>query len=633
MGMITYSGGTWTWHGSYDERDVPKAAGFRYDGDAHTWSTWDVDIAVKLLSYCDDEASQAIDNETAFLAAREAAREAARKAAAEEAAAKAKTAIEASRATDSDLEVPVPDGLELFPYQRAGVAYALGRRATLIADEMGLGKTVQAIGVANSTGARSILVVCPLSVKLNWEAELRRWSTAEPPLTIGHATAKTWPDTDVVVAHWDVLAKHERALRSRDWDLAVADEVHLAKNRSAGRTQALFGDRKRDLPPVRAARKLALTGTPIPNRPRELWAPLNWLAPEVADREVDFWVRFCDGHKEIVNREGREVWVRDGASNLRELSQKLRSTVMVRRLKKHVLDSLPPKRRQLVTMDPSDVTGARAALDAERKLVAAAGIDADDDFEAVVRKLEASEVGFAAMSRVRRDVGVAKAPAVAEHVAGILDEGEKKVVVWAHHHEVVDILGEALASYGVVSITGETPLDDRQAAVDAFQSEAGPRVFVGSITAAGTGITLTAAQTAVFAELDWVPGNVVQAEDRCHRIGQTSSVLVQHVVLDGSLDARLAQTLVGKQEITRSALDEEPKPVVALDAPFGVKADGTPRLRKPGPGRPRLSPEEREAAMARARDRKDRWRVAHRERYAAYTRTWAAKKRAIEQGR
>jgi SWI/SNF-related matrix-associated actin-dependent regulator 1 of chromatin subfamily A len=144
---------------------------------------------------------------------------------------------------------------------------------------------------------------------------------------------------------------------------------------------------------------------------------------------------------------------------------------------------------------------------------------------------------------------------VAEHVLGLLDSVDK-VVVMAHHHDVVDILTEALAEYGVVSLTGRDNQADRQTSIDRFQDHPEVRVFVGSIQAAGIGITLTAASTVVFAELDWVPGNMSQAEDRCHRIGQTDSVLVQHVVLDGSIDARLAKTLVEKQAVITMAIDD-----------------------------------------------------------------------------
>ena len=553
---LALEGGRFVWRGTPSDRHLPKAAGLRWDPDGECWWTTDPMAAAKLANFADEAAKAAIDD--AMAARRE--------------------SLELSRADDAEVDVPVPDGLALLPFQRAGVAYALGRPATLIGDEMGLGKTPQSIAVANATGARGVLIVCPLSVKVNWEREIARWSTADPPLTVGHATAKEWPATDVVVAHYDVLARHEADLRSREWDMVVLDEAHYLKNPKAQRTQAIFG--KKGLPAVGAGRKLVLTGTPIPNRPVELYGILRWLDPEVAGSWLRYATRYC------ARKETRWGWDVSGASNLGELQEKLRSTLMVRRLKADVLTELPPKRRQVVPLDPADVEGASQALGAEQEgmaevaaALAEARVEAElakasedpAEYKAAVERLrEAQHAEFSEMSRLRHDTAVVKAPAVAAHVADLLESGEAKVAVWAHHHDVVGILRERLAEYSVVEITGETPQAERQAAVDSFQAPGGPRVFIGSITAAGTGITLTAAQTAVFAELDWVPGNVSQAEGRHHRIGQAGSVLIQHVLLDGSLDAKLASTLIAKQEVADKALDRPPDQPWAPPEAFAV---------------------------------------------------------------
>jgi hypothetical protein len=150
---------------------------------------------------------------------------------------------------------------------------------------------------------------------------------------------------------------------------------------------------------------------------------------------------------------------------------------------------------------------------------------------------------------------LAKVPAVVSHLESLLEAGEK-VVCFAHHRDVIAQIMEAIPQS--VCLTGGMEIEERQAAVDRFQTDDDCRLFVGSITAAGVGITLTASSSVVFAELDWVPGNISQAEDRCHRIGQTESVLVQHIVLEDSLDAKLAQTIVSKQRVIDQALDVEP---------------------------------------------------------------------------
>jgi SWI/SNF-related matrix-associated actin-dependent regulator 1 of chromatin subfamily A len=240
---------------------------------------------------------------------------------------------------------------------------------------------------------------------------------------------------------------------------------------------------------------------------------------------------------------------------------------MVRRLKKDVLLDLPAKRRQIIDLPAN---GAETAVQAEKaafraheekinalkKLAREAKKTGLAEYKAAVQALrDGRAVAFGEISKYRHETAIAKIPAVIEHVTEMLESVEK-IIVFAHHHDVIDAL---MAAFGAqaVHLTGQDSQESRQAAVDRFQADPSCHIFVGSITAAGVGITLTAASTVIFAELDWVPGNLSQAEDRAHRIGQTDSVLVQHLVLDGSLDANMARTLVRKQEIISSALDAD----------------------------------------------------------------------------
>ena len=175
----------------------------------------------------------------------------------------------------------------------------------------------------------------------------------------------------------------------------------------------------------------------------------------------------------------------------------------------------------------------------------------------------AAQAHFTEMATLRRETAIAKAPLVAAHVRDAVDAGGK-VVVFAHHHEVIDTLMSELDDLGCVKLDGRDNMQARNAAVNAFQEDEDVNVFVGGIQAAGVGLTLTASSHVVFAELDWVPGNISQAEDRCHRIGQADQVLVQHLVFERSIDVRLARTLVSKQAVIDKALDVETKvePVV-----------------------------------------------------------------------
>lgn len=253
----------------------------------------------------------------------------------------------ASRATNANVEVPAPKGREYLPFQKAGIAFALDRPATLIADEMGLGKTIQAIGVMNATGADNILVICPASLRLNWRNELKRW-LVKRELGIGIATGKSFPADEIVVINYDILAKHRTALRARDWDVVVYDEVHYCKNQKTQRTKEALGyaDKKGvvEVPPIPAKRRLLLTGTPILNRPVELWPLLQAMDPQTWRSFFGFAQRYCAATN---NGHG---WDFSGASNLDDLQRRLRQTIMVRRLKADVLKELPAKRRQLIAL-------------------------------------------------------------------------------------------------------------------------------------------------------------------------------------------------------------------------------------------------------------------------------------------
>jgi SWI/SNF-related matrix-associated actin-dependent regulator 1 of chromatin subfamily A len=258
-------------------------------------------------------------------------------------------------------------------------------------------------------------------------------------------------------------------------------------------------------------------------------------------------------------------WDFNGAANLPELQQRLRGSFMVRRLKSEVLTELPPKRRQVIILPPNGASEAIAAemevfaryrqtIDAAEKAAAAARAAGDKDgYRAAIRQLHAAhQIAFERMSKVRHDTAVAKIPHVIEHLNDCL-ENEDKVIVFVHHHDIGHALQDAFP--GAAVITGETKPALRDAEARKFQTDPNCHLFIGSIQAAGLGITLTAAQLVVFAELDWVPGNLSQAEDRPHRIGQLGSVLVQHLVFDRSVDSIMALRVIEKQEISETALD------------------------------------------------------------------------------
>lgn len=324
-------------------------------------------------------------------------------------------------------------------------------------------------------------------------------------------------------------------------------------------------------------------------RPIELHNIISDLDP-VWENFMGYAKRYADAHQVSIGRHTH--WDFSGASNLDELQRKLRETIMVRRLKEDVLTELPAKVRQVIEMIPeSDAaqalvrdeaefwTTSRAKLEALRAEVETAKEDPDAYRAAAARLREYDEISFTEISRMRHETAVAKVPQVVDHLAEAMGDDEAyKIIVAAHHRDVIDQIRSAGVERGwrPVILTGAENTDERQAAVDAFQNNPAVRLFIGSITAAGVGITLTASSHVVFAELDWVPGNISQMEDRAHRIGQRDSVLVQHLVLSGSIDAKMIETIISKQDLIDSSLDRDHPARVEAQAPVYAPKPAAP---------------------------------------------------------
>jgi SWI/SNF-related matrix-associated actin-dependent regulator 1 of chromatin subfamily A len=496
-------------------------------------------------------------------------------------------ALEQSRAASADITVPAPDGLEYMPFQLAGIQYAMQRDSCLIGDEMGLGKTIQALGLVNADDSiRSVLVLCPASLRINWAREANKWLIR--PFDIMVCDGKQVPSKrdSFVVCNYSRLPLKSQArllsvLMSRQWDLIVLDECHYLKNPKAKRTKTVLGwwDRENKTQHNglvhQAKRRLFLTGTPFLNRPVEIQPILAALDHKRFGNFFGFAKRYCNAHR------GAWGWDFTGSSNLDELQDKLRTSVMVRRMKKDVLTELPAKRRQVICLPTNGAVRAVRAVRAEQKAWQSYQDDIDEAkarvdlakvsgdralYAAEVERLQyLSKAAFDEMAAARKAVAKAKLPASLEHIDQVLEQSNK-VILFAWHHDIIDQVKEHYG-HSAVTITGKTANEARQRAVDRFQDDASCRVFIGNIKAAGVGLTLTAASTVVFLE-----------EDRAHRIGQTNSVLVQHLVLDGSIDARMADTLVHKQNAADKALDTDTQVTVTPSVmPPGAKRFTQPK--------------------------------------------------------
>lgn len=465
--------------------------------------------------------------------------------------AKADVLGERSANVTTDFSLTVTLGQELFPYQVAGVGYALLSKRCFIGDEMGLGKSAQALAAFEQGGLYPAVIVCPASLKTNWKNEVKKWlpnrhavmianSKEDVPALIKYA--------DIIIVNYELLiAKRKQddkgkplfpvgeAIRDLRPKAVALDESHYAKNPDALRTQACIALGKG------IEYLFCLSGTPVTNKPIEFVGQLKFLGR--LDQEFggywNFVKRYCGAKQTAYG------WDFSGASHTHELNQRLRESCYIRRLKSDVLKELPDKTAQTVYFS-FDLKGYKAATKG-----------AVDALYAGASHLEA-DLHIAAM---KKEAAIAKLPAVIEWVQEFLDSG-RKLVVFAWHREVIRQLREAFKGISV-SIAGdtstridtETGLNDRQRAVDAFQNDESIRLFIGNIRAAGVGITLTAASDVAFVEFVHTPAEHEQAEDRCHRIGQKNAVTAYYLVGEGTIDEEIIESLGVKQEVVAEVSD------------------------------------------------------------------------------
>ncbi|CAE7744436.1 Zranb3 [Symbiodinium sp. CCMP2592] len=441
----------------------------------------------------------------------------------------------------------LPQGSAVLPYQRESVEFGLQRGGrVLLGDEMGLGKTLQALLLAAQYEAEwPLLVVAPSSLRFVWREQAAQWlphlvgADGGQVQVIRTGKDKVNKCARVVVTTYDLLRRSESLRRradGRDYLAVIVDESQNIKEASSQRTKVVVGICKA------ARRVLLLSGTPAVNRAAELYTQLEALLPAEMPSFAQFAERFC--YKQTQNFGGRRQikWI--GVQRSEELHCLL-STVMKRRLKSQVLQQLPEKRRMRVPLDPEKMSQEKLR-DVERRTRQMGNVDFSSG--------NGKALGDTA--QLFRDTAEAKLAAVLDYVEHLLSL-ETKFLIFGHHRLVLDALEDKLkrAHYGYISAWPCRAAAERPKLVSQFQEDNNVRVAVLSITAAGTGLTLTAAQTVVFAELYWVPGQMQQAEDRAHRIGQRDCVSVHYLIAKDTLDEVLYRTLEKKTVSTTRILN------------------------------------------------------------------------------
>lgn len=436
---------------------------------------------------------------------------------------KLKERILLSKSTASELKIPCPEGLEPRPYQRAGVHYHITNlhKRTLIADPPGLGKTIMYILISNFLGLRKNLLIVPASLTINWEKEFLKWTILGINVFRVKKGKDVIPeDADVIIMSYGMAinANIRKQLFKRRFDMIGIDEVHLLKNTKAQRTQQIYGfNRKKGLITL-GDYLIGMSGTPFVNRPIEIFSTIKSFCHKTISNKswYSFAKRYCGAFDGDYGIEFGKP------ENTKELGLLLRGHFMIRRKKTDVLKDLPPLQTRIVYLEKNPEAN---------RVIKRMGRFHADDIEG-----DGASASFEGISADRKALGLAKIKAAVDFIKNQLEGGQEKIVVFAHHREVIEQLQEGLSEYGAVKLYGGMTADKKNAAVEAFQDDPNCRIFVGSIIAAGVGLTLTAASYGCAVEWSYVPGENKQAVDRLHRIGQLFSVLFDFLAFENTLD-------------------------------------------------------------------------------------------------
>jgi SWI/SNF-related matrix-associated actin-dependent regulator 1 of chromatin subfamily A len=431
---------------------------------------------------------------------------------------------------------------QLYDFQKEGVEFIIQKQKALLADEMGLGKTIQAITAVKQNQRLPTLVISPKSVIHNWKAEVEaedmtaiiidtKFKFSTPRLdTINEARA------DFYIVNYDILTKTLNEILKIPFKSVILDEIHYAKNYRAKRTKAVEAIIQRDYDPIKKENPImvvGLSGTPILNHGVEIHQIAKLINP------------YCLGYSfftfaDMYCREGVFGGYEIDMYKVEKLNERLKM-IMLRRRKADVLTQLPDKTRQDIEMC-IDENAYRSEL--RKHLFELRGKYEDD-----------SKIILAMMARERQIAGKLKVEGVVDFLLDRLAETDEKIVVFAHHTEVINQISQKLTEAGYTNTVyvGEMNDEARQKAIQDFKEK--NRVIIISIHAGGTGINLQFANYVVFAELDWSPSQLQQAEDRCHRIGQKNNVTVYYLFAKNTIDEAITKQVVRKMMVINAVID------------------------------------------------------------------------------
>lgn len=434
----------------------------------------------------------------------------------------------------------------LYDYQKLGVEFltAAGGRA-ILADAPGVGKTAQTLAFLVHNKIEKTLVICPASVKYSWENEAKKWTNFKPFVIDSRLSKKSITDFtkiisefDIFIVNYDLLKKYFPIISNLRFDCLVLDEFHAIKSNTAQRTKLTKAIAKK-IPKV-----VLLSGTPILNRPSELYNGLNILDPIKWGNWMAYIKRYCGAY---MGRWGLDL---SGATNLDELHEKIKP-YFLRRTKQEVLKELPPKNFIQVPVRLSATVESmykRVEEDLAKFLLEYR----DRTVEEVKKSLAAEKL--VKLNELRQLTTVGKLETAQDLITQLV-ENQEKVIVFSVYNAPLEELHRMLGGKSVL-LTGKTQTSERGEMVRRFQEDDQIKVFLGGTKAAGVGITLTAASNVVFLDYDWTPAIMEQAADRAHRIGQSAdSVNIYELYARDTIDDYMAEILAEKKSVVSKIID------------------------------------------------------------------------------
>ena len=422
-------------------------------------------------------------------------------------------------------------------HQKEAIEKLAGSRRFILADDMGLGKTTCTIIAALETGAKKILIICPASLKINWQREIENYS--DRPVFISEGK-KFSTESDFVIVNYDILKnfhdtkeKENSLLNQSNFDLVILDEAHMISNPQAQRTKIINHFVKN------IKRVWLLTGTPMTSRPMNYYNLLNIIESPVAQNWMAYAIRYCQGYQFMAGR--RKVWNVTGASNLEELRDRT-SKQILRRLKEDVLDLpdkiISPVYLRLKSKEYEELMG-----------------EYYDWYDKNPDESSSLTVQFSKLMKVRKVISNEKTKQTIEIVENIIEQG-KKVIVFTNFTESLQTIYSHFEKQAVY-LDGSCSKPHRQKAVDEFQDNEKIKVFVGNIKAAGVGLTLTSAEVVIMNDLSFVPAEHSQAEDRAYRYGQKNNVLVYYPLYENTIEGAIYDILNRKKQIIRTVMGDQ----------------------------------------------------------------------------